>query len=40
MTGTPEAHRPSGSLHRQAERPKATGDYDAWDPEADEARAQ
>lgn len=32
MTGTPEAHRPSGSTLHQGRRPKATGDYDAWQP--------
>ena len=33
MTGTPYAYRPQGSLHRGAQRPPATGDYEAWRPE-------
>jgi len=33
MTGTPYAYRPQGSLHRGAQRPPATGDYQAWRPE-------
>lgn len=33
MTGTPEAYRPAGSILTVAERPKATGDYQAWQPE-------
>jgi len=32
LTGTPAAHRPSGSTLAQARRPKATGDYNAWTP--------
>ena len=32
MTGTPAAYRPSGSTLAQARRPKATGDYKAWNP--------
>lgn len=31
-TGTPQAHRPSGSILGHGERPRATGDYDAWSP--------
>jgi len=31
-TGTPEAYRPAGSILTGAERPKATGDYKAWQP--------
>lgn len=31
-TGLADAYRPSGSLHRGAKRPKATGDYEAWQP--------
>jgi NADH:ubiquinone oxidoreductase subunit len=33
MTGTRLAWRPKGSLANGAERPKATGDYEAWRPE-------
>jgi NADH:ubiquinone oxidoreductase subunit len=33
MTGTPGAIRPPGSLAEKAERPPATGDYQAWKPE-------
>ncbi len=33
MTGTPQAYRPAGSILTPAERPAATGDYDAWKPE-------
>ena len=32
LTGTPGAHRPSGSTLAQSRRPKATGDYKAWSP--------
>ena len=33
LTGTPRAHRPTGSILAQGRRPKATGDYKAWSPE-------
>lgn len=33
LTGTPAAHRPSGSLAVAATRAKTTGDYEAWIPE-------
>ena len=33
MTGTPDAYRPSGSILSTGQRPKATGDYKAWQPE-------
>jgi NADH:ubiquinone oxidoreductase subunit len=33
LTGTPLAYRPDGSLLRSGERPRVTGDYDAWSPE-------
>ena len=33
LTGTPGAHRPTGSILAQGRRPKATGDYKAWTPE-------
>jgi NADH:ubiquinone oxidoreductase subunit len=32
LTGTPAARRPSGSTLAQGRRPKATGDYKAWNP--------
>ena len=32
-TGTPLAYRPDGSLLNKGERPRVTGDYDAWSPE-------
>jgi len=32
LTGTPAAYRPSGSILKDAQRPPATGDYDAWSP--------
>lgn len=34
LTGTPGAWRPSGSLARSGDRPHATGDYEAWSPDA------
>jgi NADH:ubiquinone oxidoreductase subunit len=33
MTGTVNAWRPAGSITRAGERPRATGDYQAWSPE-------
>lgn len=33
LTGTPLAYRPDGSLLASGERPRVTGDYDAWSPE-------
>lgn len=33
LSGTPMAWRPKGSLARTGERPRATGDYEAWTPE-------
>ena len=33
MTGTPGALRPQGSTLAAGRRPKATGDYKAWNPE-------
>jgi NADH:ubiquinone oxidoreductase subunit len=32
LTGTPAAHRPTGSTLSQGRRPKATGDYKPWIP--------
>jgi len=32
LTGTGLAYRPKGSLLNTAERPRVTGDYDAWQP--------
>ena len=31
-TGTPNAYRPKGSLANAGQRPRVTGDYDAWTP--------
>jgi NADH:ubiquinone oxidoreductase subunit len=33
LTGTPFACRPQGGLASKGERPNATGDYEAWQPE-------
>lgn len=33
-TGTPGAHLPAGALQRGGARARATGDYQAWTPEA------
>lgn len=33
LTGTAAAYRPEGSLLNKGERPRVTGDYDAWSPE-------
>ncbi len=32
QTGTSKSYRPKGSMARGGDRPKATGDYDAWMP--------
>ncbi|GGA53789.1 NADH dehydrogenase [Nitratireductor aestuarii] len=32
MTGTPDAYRPQGSIMTGEDRPRVTGDYDAWTP--------
>ena len=32
LTGTYRAYRPKGSVLRDGERPRVTGDYDAWTP--------
>ncbi|MEM6812278.1 MAG: NADH:ubiquinone oxidoreductase subunit NDUFA12 [Pseudomonadota bacterium] len=32
MTGTNKAYRPPGHILKGGERPKATGDYEAWTP--------
>ncbi|WP_085810613.1 NADH:ubiquinone oxidoreductase subunit NDUFA12 [Sphingomonas sp. TZW2008] len=34
MTGTPHAYRPSGALEKGGNRASATGDYEAWSPDA------
>ncbi len=34
MTGTGDAYRPSGSILTTAARPRATGDYKPWRPDA------
>jgi len=33
MTGTKAAYRPPGHLLKEGQRPKTTGDYEAWTPE-------
>ncbi|MDD3797905.1 MAG: NADH:ubiquinone oxidoreductase subunit NDUFA12 [Novosphingobium sp.] len=33
-TGTPQAYRPQGALERGGKRAAATGDYEAWAPDA------
>ena len=33
LSGTVHAWKPPGSLSRGGERPRATGDYEAWSPE-------
>lgn len=33
-TGTEEAYRPQGALERGGQRARATGDYQAWSPDA------
>ncbi len=33
-TGTPGAYRPQGALERGGRRAAATGDYEAWSPDA------
>ncbi|MEA3003215.1 MAG: hypothetical protein QOH81_2003 [Sphingomonadales bacterium] len=33
LTGTAQAYRPSGALERGAQRPAASGDYEAWTPD-------
>ena len=33
-TGSVRAYRPDGSMLNKGERPKVTGDYDAWSPDA------
>ncbi|MCB2076041.1 MAG: NADH:ubiquinone oxidoreductase subunit NDUFA12 [Novosphingobium sp.] len=33
-TGTPLAYRPQGALERGGQRARATGDYEAWSPDA------
>jgi NADH:ubiquinone oxidoreductase subunit len=32
LTGTGRAYRPKGSILNTSERPRVTGDYDAWQP--------
>jgi NADH:ubiquinone oxidoreductase subunit len=32
LTGTPGAYRPRGSILTPEQRPRSTGDYDAWSP--------
>lgn len=33
LTGSAAAYRPDGSMLSKGERPRVTGDYDAWSPE-------
>ena len=33
-TGTAQAYRPAGALERGGQRARATGDYEAWSPDA------
>ena len=33
-TGTPNAYRPTGALEKGGKRQRATGDYEAWSPDA------
>ena len=33
-TGTPAAYRPQGAIERGGKRAAATGDYEAWSPDA------
>jgi NADH:ubiquinone oxidoreductase subunit len=35
LTGTPAAYRPSGALERGGQRQAASGDYQAWTPDAE-----
>jgi NADH:ubiquinone oxidoreductase subunit len=34
LTGTPEGYRPPGHDYKGGERARATGDYEAWSPDA------
>lgn len=34
LTGTPRAYRPSGALEKGGQRQMASGDYEAWTPDA------
>ena len=34
LTGTPQAYRPQGALETGGKRAAATGDYEAWSPDA------
>ena len=34
LTGTTDAYRPSGALEQGGKRARATGDYEAWKPDA------
>ena len=34
MTGTALAYRPAGALEKGGKRAAATGDYEAWTPDA------
>jgi NADH:ubiquinone oxidoreductase subunit len=39
LTGTALAYRPAGALEKGGRRAAATGDYEAWDPAAEESGA-
>lgn len=34
LTGTAQAYRPSGAIEKGGKRASATGDYEAWSPDA------
>jgi NADH:ubiquinone oxidoreductase subunit len=34
LTGTAQAYRPRGSILNTTDRPRVTGDYDAWTPKS------
>ncbi|MCB2087352.1 MAG: NADH:ubiquinone oxidoreductase subunit NDUFA12 [Sphingomonadaceae bacterium] len=34
VTGSPAAYRPAGALEQGGKRARATGDYEAWSPDA------
>ena len=34
LTGTDAAYRPAGALEKGGKRVRATGDYEAWSPDA------
>ncbi len=34
LTGTPNAHRPTGALEKGGKRATASGDYESWSPDS------